>query len=95
MTALAGLPLLHQSVDATALAASLVRHIPLPRKAEADALHIAIATVHGMQYLLSCNCTHIANAALRKKIEAVCRASGCEPPTICTPRELIGKEEQS
>lgn len=93
MTALAGLPLLHQSSEATALAASLIRHLPLPRKVESNSFHIAIAAVHGLHYLLTWNCTHIANAAWRKKIEAICRAAGCEPPTICTPRELIAKEE--
>ena len=34
------------------------------------------------------NCKHIANAALRLRIEAVCRAAGCEPPLIYTPEEL-------
>jgi len=56
---------------------------------EVDALHIAVATVHGMHYLVTCNCTHIANATLRHRIEAVCRAAGYEPPTICTPQELL------
>lgn len=42
-----------------------------------------------MDYLLTWNCTHIANAALRGKIEAICRATGFEPPVICTPVELV------
>jgi hypothetical protein len=46
------------------------------------------AAVHGMQYLLTWNCTHIANATLRPRIEAVCRAAGYEPPLICMPEEL-------
>jgi hypothetical protein len=62
--------------------------VPLPEKAAADSLHIATAAVHGMQYLLTWNCTHIANATLRPRIEAVCRAAGYEPPLICTPEEL-------
>lgn len=75
--------------ESKALAARLVDQVPLPRKAQVDALHIAVATVNGMDYLLTWNCTHIANAALRHRIEAVCRASGCEPPVICTPQELL------
>ena len=72
-----------------ALAKRLVEEVPLPRKAQVDALHIAIATVSGMDYLLTWNCTHIANAALRHRIEAVCRAADYEPPVICTPQELL------
>ena len=50
--------------------------VPLPERAAIDALHVAIAAVHGMDYLLTWNCTHIANATLREPIESVCRASG-------------------
>ena len=88
LAALAGIPLLEQTSDAAALAEALVRGVPLPERAAADALHIAIAAVHGMGYLLTWNCTHIANVTLRPQIEAVCRASGYEPPLICTPEEL-------
>ena len=42
-----------------------------------------------MEYLLTWNCTHIANAVLRPRIEAVCRLYGYEPPIICTPQELM------
>ena len=63
--------------------------MPLPAKAAADSLHIAIATVNGMDYLLTWNCTHIANATLRGRIEMVCRDCGYEPPVICTPEELL------
>ncbi|MBX9682100.1 MAG: hypothetical protein K2X38_25360, partial [Gemmataceae bacterium] len=44
--------------------------------------------VHGMKYLLTWNCTHIANVVLRPQIEEVCRAAGYEAPLICTPEEL-------
>ena len=88
LAALAGVPLLEQTPDAAALAEALVRDVPLPERAAADALHIAIAAVHGVDYLLTWNCTHIANVTLRPKIEAVCRAAGYEPPLICTPEEL-------
>jgi hypothetical protein len=75
--------------DVENVAVELVKQVPLPEKAGVDALHIAVATVHGMEYLLTWNCTHIANAALRPQIEAVCRSFGYEPPTICTPQELM------
>ena len=68
---------------------ALLSEGPIPPNAEIDAYHIAIAVVNGMDYLLTWNCTHIANAAMRSDIEAVCRNNGYEPPTICTPQELM------
>lgn len=86
---LADLPLLDVTEDVHALAGEFMKRVPLPPKAAADSLHIATATVNGMDYLLTWNCTHIANAALRVKIETICRESGYEPPVICTPEELL------
>lgn len=71
------------------LALALIDAGSLPAKAELDALHIATAAVHGMEYLLTWNCKHIANAVMRPKVEAVCRDYGYEPPIICTPQELM------
>ena len=92
LAALAGVPLLEQTAEAGQLAEALARGVPLPEKAAADALHIAIAAFHGMQYLLTWNCTHIANVAFRPQIEAVCRAAGYEPPLISTPEELPAED---
>jgi hypothetical protein len=75
------------------LAEALLREVPLPERAAADSLPIATAAVHGMKYLLTWNCTHIANVVLRPQIEAVCRAAGFEPPLICTPEELSWETE--
>jgi hypothetical protein len=86
---LADLPLLDLSDDVQPLANELMKRVPLPAKAAADSLHIAIATINGMQYLLTWNCAHIANAELRVNIEAVCRDFGFQPPVICTPEELL------
>jgi hypothetical protein len=83
------LPELALTDQAEALGAKLLVGAALPQKAKADALHIAVATVHGMDYLLTWNCTHIANAIMRPKIESICRAAGYEPPVICTPPELV------
>lgn len=89
LESLEGIPLLDVNQDAIALAEELVHHGPLPEKATVDALHIGIAVVNGMDYLLTWNLTHIANAAMRNKIEQVCRSKGYEPPIICTPDELM------
>jgi hypothetical protein len=88
LDALRGLALLDVTEDAILLAADLVAGGGLPPKARLDALHVAMATVHGMDFLLTWNCKHIANAATRSTIEDLCRAAGFEPPIICTPLEL-------
>ena len=61
----------------------------VPREAAADAAHIAIAVTNGVDYLVTWNFRHIANAAMRSRIELVCRQAGYEPPVICTPNELM------
>ena len=82
--------LLNVNPEAVALARKLVDKGPLPEKAAIDALHIAVATAHGMDYLLTWNCKHIANAEMQTTVAAISRASGFEPPVICTPEELLG-----
>lgn len=82
-------PLLELNVSALALAQRLISDGVLPAKAVGDALHIAVATVHGMDYLLTWNIKHLANAAIRSGITATCRTQGYEPPVICTPEELL------
>lgn len=90
LNALAGIPLLDVNKEAVRLARILVDKGPIPQKATVDALHIAIATVHGMDYLLTWNCKHIANAEMQTAVAASCRSAGYEPPVICTPAELLG-----
>jgi hypothetical protein len=83
-----GLHVLSATPQAQALAGALLRAAVMPRKAAVDAAHVAIAAVHGVDFLMTWNCTHIANAVMRPKIEAVCREAGVMPPVICTPEEL-------
>ena len=77
--------------EAGFLATALIERGSLPTKASADALHIAIAAVHNVDYLLTWNCKHIANAEIRPVIESVCRNMGFIPPILCTPEELMGR----
>jgi hypothetical protein len=86
------IPRLTISPEVEDLATLLIADVPLPATAQTDALHIATAAVNAMNYLLTWNCAHIANAELRPRIEAVCRAAGYEPPVICTPLELVRRE---
>ena len=86
------IPELNITEEVENFAEILIQKVPLPEKARIDALHIALAALSGMDYLLTWNCTHIANAILRPKLEAICREFGYEPPTICTPQELTRYE---
>ncbi len=85
------IPLLELNKSAISLAKHLVNKGNIPEKSVEDALHIAVATVHGMDYLLTWNCKHIANASNRRIIETRCNEFGYEVPTICTPEELMEK----
>ncbi len=89
MVYLEGVRLLQMSDDIDSLAESLLAGVPLLEKARIDALHISVAAVNGVQYLLTWNCKHIANPSMRPRIEQLCREMGYEPPVICTPQELL------
>jgi hypothetical protein len=85
----ADIPVLEITEHVRRLGKVLIEEGAVPRNAEVDALHLAIAAVNGMNYLLTWNCAHLANASMRIRIESVCRAQGYEPPIICTPQELM------
>lgn len=76
-------------VEAQELTRALLASRLIPANAEADAAHIAIASVHGMDFLLTWNCRHIANATIVDKLRAVCDREGYPAPVICTPFELM------
>lgn len=73
---LATMTLLEIKEEAVDLAEDLVQAGALPTKAENDALHIAVAAVHRIPYLLTWNCRHMANATMRTQIETVCASGG-------------------
>jgi hypothetical protein len=65
----------------------------IPAKAQTDAAHMAVAARHGIDFLITWNCVHIANAEILAKINFVVAAAGYDLPTVCTPDELFGGEE--
>lgn len=75
--------------ETRAFAAALFDRIPLPPKARSDSLHIAVAAVHGVAYLLTWNCKHIANPRLYRRIQRICAAFGHTAPILVTPAELM------
>jgi hypothetical protein len=84
------LPLLALNQDVQGLAAQFLTRSSLPPKAKVDAIHIAAATVHGMDYLLTWNCKHIANAQTQGKLAQISLDFGYVLPVLCTPNELMG-----
>lgn len=89
MKVLEGLQILAITDDAIGLAEALAAALQLPDRARADAVHVAVAAVHGMSYLLTWNCRHLANSALADTIEETCELHGVIAPRICTPEQLM------
>lgn len=85
---LSDMTMMHLSTAAEAMADDLIAQRLLPAAAGEDALHLAIAVDHGLDYLLTWNCRHLANATLRSRLELQCARVGLRMPVICTPEEL-------
>ncbi len=85
------LPLLAVNDEVISLTQTLLRRKVLPRKATRDAGHIAVSAVHGVHFLLTWNCTHLANAEIFESVDAACSCEGYRCPIICTPAELMGE----
>ena len=89
LDAIDGIPLLDASLpDVDRLADLLIDQHLLPRKAKTDAQHIAVATFFGVDYLLTWNCKHIANADRLPGIYSTLRNQGYQPPLVVTPEEF-------
>ena len=80
---------LHLNNDVRVLTKALIQGGPLPAKATVDATHLAAATVHRMDFLLTWNCRHLANAAMFRQVQTVCARLKYQCPVVCTPRELL------
>ena len=89
LKSLADIPELPVDEEMEQLAIRLIEEGGVPPAAEADALHITIAVVHGIDYLLTWNCRHINNAAKKSNIREICNRHGYSCPEICTPLELL------
>ncbi|MBD2773071.1 PIN domain-containing protein [Iningainema tapete] len=87
---LRALMLLELTEEALELSQAFLSQSNLPPKAANDALHMALATVYGLDYLLTWNCKHMANAQIQRKLSQISSALGYVLPIICTPYELMG-----
>jgi len=92
LEALKDIPLLELSDPVFTLGTELLKQAALPEKARVDALHIATAAVHGMDYLLTWNCKHIANARLVPRVNLVITDQGYAVQYICTTEELLSDD---
>jgi hypothetical protein len=90
---LAGLPTVPIGEDVRTLARAIVSASIVPPEAAADALHIAAAAVAGVQYLLTLNCKHIANAHELPRVYRLLEERGCGQLLICTPAEFLGDND--
>jgi hypothetical protein len=87
--AIEGIPVLEVNDEVAALAAEYARRVSVLDSSEPDAYHLALAAWHGMDFLVTWNCRHIAAAKVRLIVEAVNRERGIGTPEICTPEELM------
>ena len=90
LAALAGIPVLAVTHDMIRLAGSLIEQAIIPARAIEDALHIAVSTLHHVDFLLTWNCRHIANPVIQEKIAMYLEPLELFLPIICTPEELLG-----
>ncbi len=89
LSALDKLDFIVVNAEAETLAQQLISGHALPSTELRDALHISLAAVFGIEYLVTWNFKHIANPSTRSSIEAICREAGYEPSIICTPEALM------
>jgi predicted nucleic acid-binding protein len=91
MQLVADLPVIEVTPESEFLAIAIMKEHLLPPRAVRDAAHIAVAAVSGMDYLLTWNCAHLANAQIVRRIAVTCAANGYSIPFICTPEVLMGE----
>jgi predicted nucleic acid-binding protein len=88
LEALKGIPVIEITDDAEILAESFVKAGLIPESHAEDALHIALASVNGIDFILTWNFHHINNAMMKKRIATIVETNGYECPVICSPDEL-------
>jgi predicted nucleic acid-binding protein len=95
LASLSGVPLLELTPEIARIATEIVSRAILPAEAQVDALHIAATAFHAVDYLLTWNCAHIANARIIPRIRDVLSELGHSVPIICTPEEMVTDDGES
>ncbi|MDO8722504.1 MAG: type II toxin-antitoxin system VapC family toxin [Syntrophales bacterium] len=84
-------PVLEVTVEAEYLAGTIIEAGAIPERSVRDAAHIAVAAVNDIDYLLTWNCRHLANAQIIRRVSVICNSRGYSMPVVCTPEELMGE----
>jgi predicted nucleic acid-binding protein len=92
---LAGLELLEPDDAVAEVMEAYVRNRVMPADPGGDALHLALATVHRCDFLVTWNCRHIANANKFDHIRRVNTMMGLSTPNLVTPLELLGVDDDN
>jgi predicted nucleic acid-binding protein len=95
MELLTPLPKLELTEEVGTLALRLIQAGLVPEKAASDAVHIAVASVHEMNYIVTWNFKHIANPYTRNRLRALVAEAGYHLPVMSTPEELIQYDEDT
>lgn len=90
MEEIGNLAVLEATTEAEGLTETIIEGGAIPKRAVRDAAHIAVAAVNGIDYLLTWNCRHLANAQIIRRVSVICNTRGYSMPVICTPEELMG-----
>lgn len=90
MQIIAGIPSLDIDAEVVRIADAIMDSGVIPPKAATDAGHIAVASRHGIDYLVTWNCAHIANAEILGRVSYRVHETGYWLPIVCTPDELFG-----
>lgn len=93
LQALSHLTVVRRTPAVDELASALLVAGPLPAKAKADAAHLAVASVYRLDYLLTWNLKHLANAVILARLRPVVEQHGFRLPLVCTPLQLMGTIE--
>ena len=89
LQAVAGMELLVVDGTVQSLASTYFSELGLPENGRIDALHLAVASHHAVDYLVTWNCRHIANGRVMKRLAELNLSLGIATPMICTPEELL------
>jgi len=84
------LPLLETTPEVLEIAEVYIRHLVMPSDPAGDALHLALATYHRIEVLLTWNCAHLANENKMTHIRRTNALMGLWTPSIVTPLNLLG-----
>ena len=90
MKEIENLAVLEVTIEAQGLTEAIIQGGAIPERAIRDAAHIAVTSVNDIDYLLTWNCRHLANAQIIRRVSLICNTQGYNMPVICTPEELMG-----